>query len=377
MKKICICLLVSCIALPLFAQDSGKYKTKRLEGIANLLSVNPERLTEGYHQLPDRDGHSLQLHVSKNGIVDHIGLKLFNRDNVDDKDMTVIFDFTERYLLELVLIDNWEQSAKRMEEDKVTLDYVYFSDLKKISDTLLSEITRFEDKGYSITWKEKGKQKNTFGISFPIQYELILGMNKIEIEDGLQQSIQNQENTIREQKPVHKTTLFPVPQTNYYIKQGAMYMISELSANLYYIKEGANGFRLLHNPDFPIETLANLMTTNEIENDYQLSITQNKYGYNAVNYTASLKQWLNYCFDSGCTAYFGLEAQDEEVIKATVVMENKELAYNHILYIDFNKSCLNKRNGTIKAKLNSFIPTHNLTDLYYEKSDKAKSKQQN
>jgi len=378
MKKICCCLLTCLLALSAFTQNNGIYKTARLKDMANLLSITETgtRL-EGYHSLPAWTGYPVVMHINQNRIIDHIGIHLFNREQIRDKDMSVVLDFVERYLLELILIKDKSRIAGKLREDKVTLEYGDFPALKKITESLLLEITQSDSRKYRISWTDKTDNRIIYALSFPMYYELMLGMNKIEIENNLAEEIKAQVYNIKVTEPVRKENLIPVPQTKYYIKQGEKYILETLNSNLYYIKSQDGTFSLLFDEKFPVESLSNLMISDDVENNYSLNITQNKYGQNVANFTVPLKQWIRYCLNVGCTAYFGLESQDENQIKASVVMENKKLAYNHVLYIIFDKTQLSKANGIINAKLHAYIPTHNVTDLFYETQNKSKTKQKN
>jgi len=345
--------------------------------MANLLSIKATDRLEGYHTLPVWDGYSLVMHVTQNRVIDHIGLHLFNREQVRDKDMTVVFDFVERYLLELILLKDKSKIAGKLKEDKVNLEYGDFPALKKITESLLLEVTQSDSRKYRISWTDKTNGQTVYALSFPMYYELMLGMNKIEIENNLEADIKAQIYNIKVTEPVRKENLYPVPQTKYYIKQGEKYILETLNSNLYYIKKQDGTFTLLFDEKFPVESLSNLMISDDMDNNYLLNVTQNKYGQNVSEFTVPLKQWIRYCLNLGCVAYFGLESQDEHQIIASVVMENRKLAYNHVLYIIFDKSRLNKPDGTIKAKLHAYIPTHNVTDLFYQTKDKPNTKQKN
>ncbi|PXV65011.1 hypothetical protein CLV62_1089 [Dysgonomonas alginatilytica] len=371
MKKIYYCLIICFFSLPVFSENSNLYKTHKLEEMANLFLIKlPTDKSEGYHSVSFWEGYPVVIHVDQKKVIDHIGVYLFNRDQIVNRNMNIVFDFVERYLLELIQVKDRTRIAAMTRDDKVVIEYGDFPDLKKITPSHILEISQSELKNYRISWTEKASNKTVFAMSFPLQYELMLGMNKIEIEDNLLNDINYQQYDTKELHPLKKEKLLPVPQTDYYIRQGAKYILESMNSNLYYKKEANRGFSLLSDTNYPVELVANLMISDEIENNFLLNITQYKYGQNTTNFTIPLKQWVSYCLHSGCTPYFGVESQDESQIKASVIMENKKLGYNHILYIVFDKSQLSKLGGTIDAKLYSYIPTHNVTDLFYETQNK-------
>ena len=368
MKMICCCLLTCFWILSAFAQQGNSiYKTTKLKDIANLLSIKEigDR-SEGFYSLPAWEGYPLIMHVNQNRIIDHIGIRLFNREQMQDKDMSSVFDFVERYVLELILIKDRTKIASKLNDDKVNLEYGDFPDLKKITDSLSLEIKQFDTREYRISWTDNVNNRIIYALSFPMYYELMLGMNKIEIENNLEADIKAQAYNIKVQEPVRKENMYFIPQTGYYIKPGEKYILETLNSNLYYTKDSDGTFSLLFDERFPVESLSNLMISDDTENNYLLNITQHKYGRNVSEFTVPLKQWIRYCLNGGCVAYFGLESQDEHRIKATVIMENKKPAYNHVLYVVFDKSRLSTPDGTIHATLHAYIPTHNVSDLYNE-----------
>lgn len=378
MKKVCCQLFVFVFfSLSSLGQNSDQYKTAKIEEMANLLSFDLSDSAFGY-QSKQWQGYPITVHTDGQGKIDHLGLKLFNRQDSNDKDLLLIFNFVERYLLELLLLKDRQQLANMLISDRVNLEYGDFPDLKKISDSLLLRISQDESGKYSVSWSDHQTGKIVYSLSFPVNYELILGMNKIEIENNLAKEIQLQAYNIEVKGTVRIEDLQLMPKTtNHYIKQGVKYIIGALNSNLYYMKDKGDQFRLIYDNKYPIESLANLMITEEVDHSYQLDISQNKYGYKEASFQVPLKQWVRYCLNSGCVPYFGFEDENETEIRASVVMENRWLAYNHVLYITFSKDLLKQKSGSIKAKLHAYIPTHNVTDLFYQTTNNLDKKPKN
>lgn len=373
MKKVCCLLIIYMSTFCVFGQVENRYQIAKLKEMANLLSVDLKIDSDSSSSRVWR-GYPIIIRTNHKNTIDHIGIQLFNRQDLNDKDLLVIFDFVERYLLELILVGDRQQVASVIQSDGVRLEYGDFSDLKKITDSNLLEISQDETNRYSINWRGKETGKTIYAFSFPMHYELILGMNKKEIENKLSEDILQFPYNVEVKKEVREEDLQQVGNAKYYVRQGIKYIIESLNSNLYYLKQKNGHYSLICDFKYPVESLANLMISEEGSHNYILDITQNKYGYQTSHYTVPLKQWIKYCLYMGCTPYFGLESEDDKQIKASLVMENRKLAYNHVLYITFSKDQLVDKSGSIKVKLHAYVPTHNVIDIFYETKSKVGTK---
>ena len=157
----------------------------------------------------------------------------------------------------------------------------------------------------------------------------------------------------------------PIDSSQYYVEKGTQYIIKEINSDKYYVKLNSDSIFPIFSGSFPSETLSNLMQ--QVTNgDFNLHIAQNMYGYKRQVYDVSLKLFSDYCAQSGCTPYVGIEEETDDKVKAVVVYRNKLFAYNHLLYIDIDVDALKKGMGPIDAWLDCYIPTHKIKTLYYE-----------
>ena len=98
------------------------------------------------------------------------------------------------------------------------------------------------------------------------------------------------------------------------------------------------------------------------------------YGFKKLEYVVSLRQWLNYCHAEKLIVYTAVETEYDNGTKVLVIAENKDLGYNHILSVIVPKAFLSIPTLEFSAKLNAFITTHNVKNLYeqYKKGPKKK-----
>ena len=90
-----------------------------------------------------------------------------------------------------------------------------------------------------------------------------------------------------------------------------------------------------------------------------------KYGFKTDTIRVPLKQWISYCQQTGCKAYFGiidLKAKGDAV--CLLIMHNTNLGYNHIMKVTFPMALLEKRKGNVPVKLNSYVNYTRIENLF-------------
>ena len=162
---------------------------------------------------------------------------------------------------------------------------------------------------------------------------------------------------------VNESLLTPTIQKDYYILKGSSYLNDKLSSDLFYHKQGG-AYRLLSSVNHPMESAANMMIGTDYDAPYTLKITQMLYGFKKKSYDLPLCNWLACCRNSGCTLYYGVESIGEHFIKATVLAVNSAENYNHLLFVTIPLSAIEQGRGDIEAKLETFIPMHNVLNIF-------------
>lgn len=267
--------------------------------------------------------------------------------------------FAERYLHELSN-SRPEEARKKMDADKFAIEYGNPAIIPFLDASKDVRIAIRNDKRCFITWWDK--EDELLSISFPIQYELILGLNKIEIENRLKDKLLHFSTTFIPE-PVKEEDLIPAGPSNFFIATPGFYQVENMRSDQYYIKE-ENRVRLLDDTGYPLETLSNLMTSGLMDYNIKVNITQKKYNNKQEHILIPLNQWTSACLSEGCIPYFGIEYYDEHIVRATVIMENRRLGYIHIFFFTFPLQLLQKKSGRIDATLYAYIPVHNLNNLF-------------
>lgn len=349
--------------LPVYAQNVGiTYSTNRLKGMAEQLDLSGiERLSPGAYHSYTFQSHPVAVRVNQWKEVEHIGFWLFTNDNIRWQNPSPVYDFLERYFLELRL-PSGSNPAARLFVDKVyingDIDAIFSFD-----GTETFQENYIHSKLYEISWTRMGKE--LLSVSFDMDYQLLSGCNMLELEDNLLRDIQRYET-----EGEKAGTYQPVKNNfdtsdNYFTDRGDSYLTDLIRNDLYYVKKG-DGYVLIHDSLKTNQSIANMMLSPDASGNFDLNLTFDKYGYKEAKTRIKLKQWIGYCLSEGCTAYFGVKSKDGESLKGTVFMVNKKRGYNHILSIDVPFRIIGKQKGGIDARLYAYIPMHNVSDKYFQ-----------
>ena len=310
--------------------------------------------------------------IVENKRVTHIGYSIFSPEQRAGFGK-VVCNFIERYLLELDIPTRDNVSAtQRMIEDRVKmvkgkLDFQRLCQLSKDSSVFVN-LQTINDKEYIMGWRRDSVWQQI--ISIPIEYDLLFGTNMDERERRLLEEL-TMARYVKDSLMVDKNTkIRKAWQDNYYTVKGGAYLLPNLNANQYLWKDEKEKFRAIYNKTYPIESLANLFTSNLVDNDFNLEIRLRKYGFKTDTLRVPLQQWISYCQQTGCKAYFGIiDLNPEGNAVCLLIMHNSSLGYNHIMKITFPMVLFEKRNGNVPAKLNSYVNYTRIKNLFADYND--------
>lgn len=353
------------------AQTMDKYKTMKLAKIAEKIGLvqKIDSLDNGlYCGLISFDSHRLSI-IKRVGRVEHIGISVFP-ELIRLSQPSPVYDFIERYALDIMLTNlSTFGTDERLRQDMVTFEKgnlqllpTFFADT-----TITIVISNHAERAYAVDWRRGDNL--VCRMSFPSNYELLQGSKMLENEIRLKIDIMSHEAQI------HKTTL---PSIDKLIEDNGLFVFDngynsiESMRNCRYFRSidsgGVDSLELVCSSKFPVESVANLFTGNDIDNNFEVEIRQLKYHFNKENYKVRLSQLIGFCLDEGCLPYFGLISYDESSgeIDAVVEMRNHEESYEHLMRVKMNRNKLDRREGLINVTLTGYILTHDIYDLYNE-----------
>lgn len=350
------------------AQEGMRFENKKLESIVTALDdINARK---------DIDRLTKKVYVSKDnsGTVNAAGIQLFDKQLINSMDAhnKIICGFVERYLLEL-LVNQMPGTYKKLIEDRVKIFPNADSDNMQ-RDMIVKALNGCDnDTGMEIEYHgSKGKvtltnsnEEELLKMEFPMSYELMTGMTKMEAENALYDNLMyfcanHNGDTVKnevEEKGLMNYKENIMKTTDNRLDDKDMY------GTKYYRKKGKK-LMPLYDGKFPLESVFTLMNGAYDNTDVTAIITVNMYGYKKKKFEIPLKYLTDFFEYNGCELYTGINKADNGMIEGAMVACNRFMNYNHIIVFELNTNIfLNKNNNRINIMLYGYIPTHNVNLL--------------
>lgn len=308
----------------------------------------------------------------QNGVVQNIGYSIFTPSQRQQVGIAR-GRFVERFSLYADLSLSREKSVEQeMQEERIKFQKGSFNTLKSIAskDTAYAiEYSLVNTLYHRVKWSKGATVVCDF--AFMANHELLLGAKMIENENSLASHIQS---TIASPAPLafiyNENDFDTRSDEECYTLKGHSYIIDELTSKRFFRRNLDGSYSPIFSDKNPKESFANLMTSNAINNEYVLKISLQKYNCKQEEFEVPLDNWLTYCISNNCVPYCSVISSSNDVIDGLVIMRNEDMGYNHVMRVQFHPSTIHDRRGVITARLNAFIPTSNIKDLYYERIKK-------
>lgn len=286
---------------------------------------------------------------------------------------SVVYDFLERYLYEIDSLQRrGEFVNQRLRDDKVVFLTGSASSARRISKDMLFSVRTTEDMYYETVWTDT-LGNVVLDLAFPMQFELLLGKPKAEIELDFKSTLAEDHPYIVQRLPLDEliaqddSVMMSNPVSNYYVES--------LNTATYYAKSDNGDTSAIYSDDDKWHSAANLFQgCIEGISDYNLFVEQNIYGFRKIRYMVPLQNWLAYCQAMKLNVYFAVEEEREDGLKGLLIAQSKELGFNHMMSVIIPNDFVTDKKTTIKAVLNAYIPTQNVKNLYQQYVDKPKKK---
>ena len=379
MKQTVISIALGCLLLlgvavqPARGQKPPVYRTLKLERLAEQLAERGIRLAdEGLYPAGDLcPGKQVEMDRDIFGRVGFIGLRLFDVA-MQREYASPVYEFVERYFLELLLADGRDAVELKLREDKVELSFngtPYARGMWNLAERVaaVTEQTAFalnaDAERYTVGWQ---LADGTLTMVFPKQYELVLGADKMEMEKGLMEELARAGDVDCEVDTLAVAGLEPAARKGYYIRKGGHYLANEMHSDTYYRAIGGGWAIPVFDAALPAESLANLFQEGWCgdERRVMMDVEHHCYGNQRVKFMLELPNWVAYCKQHKCDVYFGMEQSDGKKLKGSVIVVNPDLGYNHMLYFECATDLFTRLRPRLHATLYSYVPTHNIKDLF-------------
>ena len=307
-------------------------------------------------------GKPLHARTDRFGDVCHIGYRLFDPNvGVEDGRRTV-FDFVERYFLELDLGIGGHTPAVRMD-----LDWVVFKEgnpgmVREITpDTpfMLDEYTR---KAYRLSWNI-GKKRVV--LEFPADCQLLVGANVIELEEMLIRDIRRTTPAAGDEAVRDWEQTPTVRSGDMWIVENGTYLSKMICGDIYLV-ELAGKKSLLCSPAHTSRSISNMMLTGDFRHVVGMNLAMDVSNREKpVNIRTTLQQVIS-CFKAeGCKLFFGVKTKTEDRLTGTLFAYHEGLAYNHVLSVDVPLALLEGKDVSVEAILYAYVPLHDVTEKFF------------
>lgn len=305
------------------------------------------------------------VHRSNDGVINHVGIKFFNRDIIS-KHPSPIYYFVERYFLELMLMPSQEEISSKMKLEHVKITSEIFS-LKSLKNGLqdivaavshdLSVYITCNNNHYSVSCMNDNKLLAK--ISFPVRYELITGYTKLEAENSIYPDLLMSGK--KEYEPLTGEYMSTY-KDNLYCAHEDYYVTEDIISTTYYNKVNEE-YIPVYSTDYLKESVYNLFNTG-YDWGVEAEIVQDMYGNKKNRFTVPLAQLANFLKSKNCSLYTGVRKYDKSNIEGVLMAVNMELGYQHIMMFTLEKSIIdNQKGGKVKIKMYSYVPIHNISSI--------------
>ena len=366
MTKLFLLAIFMCIVpIELLAQVKCANKV-----LAEIVEKLPDiRLDEGFTgevMIPTvSDSKPVIVERNNDGVINHIGIKFFDRDIIQ-KHPSRIYSFIERYFLELLLLPTQDEIAMKlkMEHVNISSEIVSIDAIKKgIQDIVgvipnsFSVYITCNNNQYTASCINDNKLYAK--IKFPVRYELITGLSKLEAENSVYGDLLM--HTKKDYKPLTDADMSEY-KDNMFCANEDYYVTEDIISNSYYNK--VNGSYVpIHSSEYLEESVYSLFNTG-FDWGIVVDVEQNMYGDKKKSFSLPLSHLTQFIMDNGCTLYTGIRKFDKTIIEGFVMGVNMELGYQHIMMFSFNKDLLNdSKNHKVKIKMYSYVPIHNVSSI--------------
>ena len=357
---------------PLRAQDGLDIKTP--ERIARMIESMPMKVPQsGQFRCPELSGTVMFYAQSENGITEQLGALLFS-DAIRKSYDPVIISFVERLWLELLLRKTTSSQNSLLKEYGVRivlsgypLGSGSFNNLDKALD-VINALSSFQitTGGNEIDMFMRDTTDVTLHFYIPASRDLLFPFDKKEHEERLIRDLNANKVTYRQSQP--ESTVFARTDNGLLAVGGDCYMIDSLRNDVFYTADR----KILWDPqNYPEESMRNILMGAAAPGHLlgiTLNVTPHTYNRDIKKFKIPMNLLLGYLQQQGFRFYTGDMGRDGDRCQCLLAMFHPTYNYLHILSVSFTPEQLNgNAEVTLKADLSTFIPQHNIKNLFQEK----------
>ena len=373
MKRLRYILIIALLAS--FAPMQAQIETKTPERVARMLESMPvsDIPQSGQFQCPELSGTIVFYTEARDGVTVQLGARLFS-DGIRKAYDPVIISFVERLWVELLLRKTTASQSSLLKEYGVRivlggypLGSGSFSRLNQALDIInsLSSLS-ITTGGSEIDMFMRDKAGSTLHIYIPSSRDLLFPYDKKEHEEWLIKDLT--ETKIQYKQTVPELLDVKAAENGLLVTGGECYMIDSLRNDVFFDK---NRHVLWDPKSYPEESMRNiLMSAADARHltGMVLDIAPHTYNRDIKKFRIPMNLFMGYVQQQGFRFFTGDVGRDGNRSQCLLAMYHPVYNYLHILSVSFTPDQLEAGGEqVIKADLSTFIPQHNIKNLFQEK----------
>ena len=372
-RKLRYILIVALLAFMPAVSAQNRIEIKTPERIARMLESIPATgiPTAGQFRCPELSG-TLQFYTEAYaGVTTQVGARLFS-DGVRKSYDPVIISFVERLWVELLLRKTTASQSSLLKEYGVRmvlggypLGSGSFKQLSQALDVIntLSSLS-ITTGGNEIDMFMRDRAGSTLHIYIPASRDLLFSYDKKEHEEIFINDLLNTRTGYKQTLP--ESTDFTNTDNGLLVTGGECYMIDSLRNDVFYTKDK----KVVFSSEYPEESMRNLMmgAVDPKDAGFYLDITPHTYNRDIKGFRTTMSRFMGFVQQQGFRFYTGDAGRNGDKCQCLLAMYHPVYNYLHILSVSFTPDQLGSgKESIIKADLSTFIPQHNIKNLFQEK----------
>lgn len=346
MKRYLLSILVGMSITALGASNESLESLAYQSGIASRIN------SESCDTIVVVDGYRVKI-TKSNGAFIHIGLNLFSPEMKEGLDRKQL-NFIESALFAK------SQKVDMDNSELLTITSGRINDFRNLSPDSACNVSHIDSRRMTAEWIIDGKE---VAVSLPTNYDVIKAGSRSNIEQDFIDTVKEGGLKRASFDEINMEYLEPYGE-NLYIIPGGSYINRNINRNTYF--SDRNLMTPVWSPDYPLESFANLVLyPSEIYVDPEVDVTVVRHEYgDKETFTAQLSQLLATAEGEGCMTFWGIEKYEDGILEGSIFTYNRHQGYDHVMKITCDPATVVNGEGTLKARVNLFIPTNNVKDMF-------------
>ncbi len=370
LRYISLLALLTILPVLAFGQEKGG-SPERIKRMVESMPYKDIPL-QGQFSCSELSNTAMFYTESDNGAIVQLGVRLFS-DGIRKAYDPVIISFVERLWAELLLRKTVQGQSSLLKEYGVRIvlgGYPLGSgSFKKLSQAVdlinsMNSLT-ITTGGTEIDMFMRNAKGETLHIYIPASRDLLFQYDKKEHEELLVRELKESRDSYKTTVP--SATNLTATDNGLLASGGDCYMIDSLKNDVFFTKSRT----VVFDAAFPEESMRNLLmgAVNQSKLEGRtLDIRLHTYNKDLKDLKVSMSTFLGYIQKQGFRLYTGSLGRNGEKCQCLLAMYHPVYNYLHILSLSFTPQQLESKQAvTLQADLSTFIPQHNIKNLFQEK----------